>query len=182
MPNFEPDYIFDTFLVTPNNELAFTAANAIVHEIGTRYNPFFLYGAFSSGKTHLLHAIGNAVQEQQPATRILFVKGKDFAADIAFALRKRKLTNFYHKYQDCDFLMIKGFDALVDNDIAQNVAIRLFDALYRQKKQIIATTGLPTHLFPVMEAYLRDSYDTGLIADVLAPEELVKNRYLMLRD
>ena len=78
--------------------------------------------------------------------------------------------------------MIKGFDALVDNDIAQNVAIRLFDALYKQKKQIIATTGLPTHLFPVMETYLRDSYDTGLTADVLAPEELIKNRYRMLRD
>ena len=78
--------------------------------------------------------------------------------------------------------MIKGFDALVDNDIAQNVAIRLFDALYNQKKQIIATTGLPTHFFPVMETYIRDSYTTGLVADILAPEELIKNRFLMLRD
>src|SRR5665213_2213514 len=131
MLNFESDYIFDTFLVTPNNEMAFSAANAIVEEMGTRYNPFFLYGNFCSGKTHLLHAIGNAAVKKRTGMRILSVKGRDFAADISLALKKHKLTNFYQHYQNNDLLLIDGFEAIAYDDIAQNVALRLFDAVLK---------------------------------------------------
>jgi chromosomal replication initiator protein len=83
MPLFEPDYTFKHFVVTPNNELAFAAAAAIAKDPGSRYNPFFLYGDFGSGKTHLLHAVGNAIREEgTPGMRIMYVTGKDFAADM----------------------------------------------------------------------------------------------------
>jgi chromosomal replication initiator protein len=182
MLDFQSDYTFDRFLVTPNNEMAFDAANAIVEEMGTRYNPFFLYGGFGSGKTHLLHAIGNAAQKKQTGMRIALLKGKDLLAEISFGLKKHKLTNFYQRYQNYDLLLIDNFEALVWDDVAQNVALRLFDALWKQHKQIIVMTGMPTHRFPIIEGYFWDSYDTGLIAEIFAPEILVKNREILWRD
>jgi chromosomal replication initiator protein len=189
MLNFQPDYIFDTFVVTPNNEMAFSAANAIVDEMGTRFNPFFLYGAFGSGKTHLLHAIGNAAIKKRTGLRILLVSGRDFAADIATGLKRHKLpiglkkpmTTFYQHYQNYDLLMIDGLEAIAYDDVAQNVALRLFDAVQKHNGQIIATTRVPTHRFPVMESYFREAYTTELIGEILAPEALVKNRHLLWR-
>ena len=190
MLNFQSDYIFETFVVTPNNEMAFSAANAIVDEMGTRFNPFFLYGAFGSGKTHLLHAIGNAAIKKRTGIRILLVSGRDFAADIATGLKrhrlanglKKPLTTFYQKYQNYDLLMIDGFESLAYDDVAQNVALRLFDAVKKLNGQIIATTRVPTHRYPVMESYFRESYTTELIGEILAPEALVKNRHLLWQD
>jgi chromosomal replication initiator protein len=159
--------------------MAFSAANVIVDQMGTRYNPFFLYGAFGSGKTHLLHAIGNAAITKRTGMRIMLVSGKDFAADIASGLKKHKLTKFYQHYQDYDLLMIDGFEAIAYDDIAQNVALRLFDAVQKHCGQVIATTQIPTHRFPVMESYFREAYVSGLIAEILAPEALIKNRHLL---
>jgi len=182
--SFEPHYTFDTFVITPYNEAAFNAAQGVVKELGTRYTPLFICGSSFSGKTHLLHAIANAIMEQGDAS-ILSVKGKQFASDIAFALKKNKLkhklTDFYHNYQKCDILLIDGFDALVGDDVAQNVTMRLFDAMDKKRQQVIVTAGMESHRFPLIEEYLRFS-SAGMITDILAPEGLVKNRHLMLRD
>ena len=155
---FEPDYIFETFVVTPNNEMAFSAANAIVDEMGTRFNPFFLYGAFGSGKTHLLHAIGNAAIKKRTGLRIMIVSGRDFAADIATGLKRHKLaiglkkpmTTFYQHYQNYDLLMIDGLEYIAYDDVAQNVALRLFDAVQKHNGQIIATTNSTMPAFVAM--------------------------------
>jgi len=123
--------------------------------------------------------------------RILLVSGKDFAADIATGLKRHKLihglkrhmlTKFYQQYQNYDLLMIDGLEAIAYDDIAQNVALRLFDAVQKHNGQIIATTRVPTHRFPVMESYFREAYTTELIGEILAPEALVKNRHLLWRD
>jgi chromosomal replication initiator protein len=213
---FEADYTFDSFVATPNNELAFEAAQAIVREVGTRFNPFFFHGKSGSGKTHLLHAIGNAIQEQvqepphpaatkpwflirlfgvgddnidvsepqpsRPTMKSIFIEGADFVSDVSYALKKHRLTRFYQHYQNCDFLMIDGFEAFADKDIEQNAVIRLFDAMWKQKKQIIVASGLPSYRFPVIEEYFRTSYDTGLICDISSPEVLVANRAFLWRD
>jgi chromosomal replication initiator protein len=183
MPLFEPDYTFKHFVVTPNNELAFAAAAAIAKDPGSRYNPFFLYGDFGSGKTHLLHAVANAIREEgTPGMRIMYVTGKDFAADMPRTRNVRRPANyypFYRPYGACDFLMIDGFEALGDDDVAQNAAIRLFDMLFKEKKQIMITSALPAHHFPVILEYFRNSYDTGLVGDIRAPESLVKHRELL---
>jgi chromosomal replication initiator protein len=181
---FTPAYTFSSFIVAPYNEMAFEAAQAIVEEIGTRYNPFFLSGGFWSGKTHLLHAIGNAVQSKNgnyTSSRVFYVDGKVFAEDIALALKKRKLTALYKYYSPalCDILMIDGFQALEYDDIAQNVAMRIVNALQKETKQVVITSTRPVHRFPVVEEYFRSEFATGLISEILAPEAFVKHRDML---
>lgn len=101
------------------------------------------------------------------------------ASRISFFSSNPPLTNFYQHYQNYDLLMIDGFEALAYDDIAQNVALHLFDALLKHNGQVIATTRVPTHRFPVMESYFRDAYTTELIGEILAPEIMVKNRHLL---
>lgn len=175
---FEHDYTFDSFITTPHNEMAFNAAQMIAREPGTRYNPFFLYGDTVSGKTHLLHAIGNAASKEKSYLGTIYVSGKQLYSDISYAIKKHKLTLFYLNYQKCGLLMIDDFDIFANKDIEQNAAIRLFDAMWKSKKQVIVTSRLPSRHFPVIEEYFR-SYDTGLICDVTAPEGLMANKALL---
>lgn len=179
MTPLTPDYTFQTFLVTPYNEMARDASKAIAEDPGVRYNPFFLSGPFGSGKTHLLHAIGNAIEQDKNYLRVTLVRGRDLAADIARAVKKHKLTNFYHAYGACELLLIDGFEAVRGDDHAQNVAIRLIDDLVRRKRQVVIASALPFREFPVIERYFLTSYDRGLVAEVLAPEALVKHRELL---
>jgi len=177
--NFEADYTFESFVTTPHNELAFEAAKAAVEEPGTKYNPFFFYGGLGSGKTHLLHAIGNAMHKEHKDGKLLCVRGERFSSDVIYALKEHCLTRFYQRYQDCDFLMIDDFGGLDGEDAAQSAAVRLFDALWRKKKQVVIASELSFGSFPVIEAYFRLSCDTGLVCDILAPEGLVKNGALL---
>ena len=176
---FEPDYTFDSFVVTPHNEMAFNAAQAIAREPGARYNPFFLYGDTVSGKTHLLHAIGNAASKEKDYLGTLYVSGKQFYSDIVYALKKHKLTLFYRNYQKSALLMIDDFDVFEHKDVEQNAAIRLFDAMWKSKKQVIVTSRLPSRRFPIMEEYFYSSYDTGLICNVIPPDGLMANKALI---
>ncbi len=176
---FEPDYTFENFITTPYNEMAFGAAQAIVREIGTRYNPFFFCGEIDSGKTHLLHAIGNAINKERDDINLHYTSGTKFAADVVYAIKKHKVTNFYLEYLKCDFLIIDGFDALLDKDVEQNTVIRLFDEMWKRKKQIVVASRLSSRHFPVIEQYFKTSYDTGLMCDILAPEGLAANRALL---
>ena len=181
---FNPAYTFSSFIVAPYNEMAFEAAQVIAREQGSRYSPFFLSGGFWSGKTHLLHAIGNVLQSKdggRRSSRIFYVDGKVFAQDIATALKKRKLTALYKYYGPaaCDVLMIDGFQALEYDDVTQNVAMRIVNALQKEAKQVVIASTRPVHRFAVVEEYFRSEFATGLIAEVFLPEAFVKHRDVM---
>lgn len=194
MPKFEHDFTFESFVVTPYNELAFSAAKAIAEHPGTRFNPFFYHGEFLSGKTHLLHATGNALIERRPHIRILRVSGARLKHDISYALKNRKLSgikyalehnrgrlaNFNRLYRDCDVLMIDGFDELAECDLEQNVFIRLCTAMVTDRKQVMLAARLPYERFPVIAEYFRSSYTTGLVCEIFAPEELAANKAYFL--
>ncbi|MGB5292182.1 MAG: DnaA/Hda family protein, partial [Lysobacterales bacterium] len=94
-----PRYRFDNFVLGKSNELGFAAASQIAQKPGDAYNPLLLYGSTGLGKTHLLHAIGNKIREQNPGTKVLYLDSERFVSDMIKALRHGAIDNFKKHYR-----------------------------------------------------------------------------------
>lgn len=132
-------YTLDNFVVGKNNDLAAGVARLIVNQPGGKYNPFFLYGGPGLGKTHLVQAIGNAILERQPKTKILYTPMNHFYADFINSIRAGKGDDFIKKYQKLDVLIIDDFQMIIGKDRSQEEFFNIFNDLHQANKQIIVT-------------------------------------------
>ena len=108
--NLNPRYTLASFVVGPSNELAFAAASAIVNEVGSKYNPFFLYGGVGLGKTHLIQAIGNEVKKKYDnKIRPKYVPSERFTSDVVWAIRNKRMEDIKRKYRDVECDALIGF-------------------------------------------------------------------------
>ena len=105
--NLNPRYTLNSFIVGSSNELACAAAGAVVREIGTKYNPFFIYGGVGLGKTHLIQAIGNEIRElYKDKVRPKYVSSEKFTSDVVWAIRNKRMEDIKKKYRDVDVLIV----------------------------------------------------------------------------
>ncbi|EKD32753.1 MAG: hypothetical protein ACD_76C00153G0001, partial [uncultured bacterium] len=100
------DFTFDTFAVSPSNEMAYAAAQAVAKTPGKAYNPLFIYGGVGVGKTHLTQAIGHAVLLQRPDAAMIYCTGEDFTNEIINAIRRKETYPFKKKFRSADLLLI----------------------------------------------------------------------------
>ena len=169
-PELVARYRFDRFVDGPNNQFAFTAAKASAERPGRQYNPLFLYGGVGLGKTHLLHAVGHAVLEANPAARIVYVTSETFVNDLIAAIRKDKMHQFRTKYRDaCDVLLIDDIQFIAGKDRTQEEFFHLFNTLHSSHKQIVMTCDQVPRSIPDMEDRLKSRLEWGLIADIKPP-------------
>ena len=160
--NFNPCYTFETFEVCNANELAVAVA---AQSTGEEYNPFFLYGKHGSGKTHLLHAIGNGTLKQHSSAKILYLTGQEFVSDAASKSKK----NEKELYKEYDVLMVDGIRVMAGKEATQKLLLNIIDVFVASKKQVIITSELAPKCFSVI-----DTYDRGIIADIDCPQRNTK--------
>ena len=103
---FNSQYTFDTFVVGSSNKHAFSAAEAVAEERTTAYNPLFLYGQSGLGKTHLLYAIANRIQQKHPEYNIVYIRGEQFTNEFIEAVRSGKNFEFRDKYRNADLFLM----------------------------------------------------------------------------
>jgi chromosomal replication initiator protein len=169
--NLNPRYSLKSFVVGPSNELAFTAASAIVQEIGTKYNPFFVYGGVGLGKTHLIQAIGNEIQKKyQKRIRPCYVPSEKFLSDVVWGIRNKRMEDTKRKYRDVDVLIIDDIQFIGGKEKTEEEFFHTFNALYENNKQIIISSDRSPQSIPVLEERLRSRFEGGLIADIGYPE------------
>jgi len=169
--NLNPKYSLASFVVGPSNELAFAAAEAIAHEVGTKYNPFFIYGGVGLGKTHLLQAIGNEIRvAHHEKIRPRYVSSEKFTSDIVWAIRNKRMEDIKKKYRDVDVLIIDDIQFIGGKEKTEEEFFHTFNALYENNKQIIISSDRPPQSIPTLEERLRSRFEGGLIVDVGYPE------------
>ncbi len=163
------NYQFETFVVGPNNSLAYAAAQAVAEKPGVLYNPLFLYGSSGLGKTHLLHAVGNHLKVRNTKLRIVYQSADRFVNEFIHAIRFDKVAVFQQKYRELDVLLIDDIQFISHKEQTQEAFFHIFNTLYEARKQIVfSSDSLPGDIKGLAER-LRSRLDGGMIADIQPP-------------
>jgi len=166
---FNPRYTFDTFVVG-NNEFAHRAALAVAQKPGKSYNPLFLFGGVGLGKTHLLHAIGHHVLDENPKARVAYVSCEKFTNEFIDAIQNNSLVQFRRKYRHTDVLLIDDVQFLAGKERIQEEFFHTFNALHESHKQIVLTCDRPAGEIAGLEDRLVSRFVWGLVTDLQPPD------------
>ena len=166
-----PKYRFKNFVVGPANQLAHAASVACGSDPGSRYNPLFIYGGVGLGKTHLVNAIGHAIGQRNPRSRILYVSAEQFTNEFIWSLQNHQINTFRERYRrQCDVLLMDDIQFLAGREQTQEEFFHTFNALYHSDKQIVVTSDVYPHQISEMQERLISRFQSGMVADVQAPE------------
>ncbi|MFI5205427.1 MAG: chromosomal replication initiator protein DnaA, partial [Candidatus Paceibacterales bacterium] len=174
-----PKYLFETLIVGKNNELAHAAGQAVAKNPGTQYNPLFIYGGVGLGKTHLMHAAGHKLLQNNPKSRVLYITAEKFANDYVTAIAQKRMDDFKKEYRNVDALLIDDIQFMAGKEGFQEEFFHTFNELRDKGKQIIITSDRPPKEIPAIEQRLVSRFEWGMIADIQAPD--LETRMAILR-
>jgi chromosomal replication initiator protein len=167
--NLNQRYSFNSFVVGSFNELAYSASQAIIKKPGV-YNPLFIYGSTGLGKTHLIQATGNKLQEVFPNTTIFYTSSEKFSQDYVNALKNNKINQFKNRYRNYDILIMDDIQFFSGKEKLQEELFHLFNILYDRGKQIIFSSDKHPNYIIGLEDRLRSRFSAGMIVDVNKPD------------
>ena len=169
--NLNPKYTFKNFIVGSSNELAYAAAQAVVKDIGSKYNPLFIYGGVGLGKTHLIQGIGNEINTfYKGKVRVKYVFSEKFINDVVWAIKNRRMDDIKKKYRDIDVLIVDDIQFIGGKEKTEEEFFHTFNTLYGENKQIIISSDRPPQALPTLHERLRSRFEGGMIADVVYPD------------
>ena len=167
---FNPNYQFENFVVGSSNRFAHAAAMAVAESPASAYNPLFLYGGSGLGKTHLMHAIGQAVQKRDSHKRAVYTSTEKFTNEFITMLRENRLDAFKNHYRNTDVLLIDDIQFLINKSQTQEEFFHTFNALHDAGKQIVISSDRPPKELNPLEERLRSRFVQGLIIDIQPPD------------
>lgn len=168
--NLNANFTFDTFVQGKANQLAAAAARQVADNPGGSYNPFFIYGGVGLGKTHLMHAIGNALLKRKPDARVAYLHSERFVVDMVNALRHNKIDEFKRFYRSLDALLIDDIQLFANKDQSQEEFFHTFNTLLEGNKQVILTSDRFPKEVDGLEDRLKSRFGWGLTIAVEPPE------------
>jgi chromosomal replication initiator protein len=169
-PRLNARYTFENFVVSSCNQFAHAAALAVSEQLGSTYNPLFLYGGVGLGKTHLMQAIGNRLMRTRPDVALKFKTSEEFMNELITAIRFEETPQFRERYRSLDVLLIDDVQFLAGKESTQEEFFHTFNTLYDAGRQIVITSDCPPRKIPALEERLCSRFEWGLIADISPPD------------
>lgn len=165
-----PKYTLKNFVVGLSNNLAYAAAQAVVQNPGTSYNPLFVYGGTGVGKTHLMQGIGNALLEKNTALKIVYCSSEKFMNDFIQSIQTKRTGDFRAKYRNCDLLLIDDIQFISGRDSTQEEFFHTFNELQTKNAQVVLTSDRPPNDIQKLEPRLQSRFQGGLMVDIQLPD------------
>jgi chromosomal replication initiator protein len=179
LTDLNPRYTFEAFVIGESNRLARATAESIAKSPGTQYNPYVIYGGVGLGKTHLMHAIGNAMRRQHPKARVLYTTSEQFVNEYIGAVQNNALEAFRARYRSLDCLLIDDIQFLIAKERSEQEFFHTFNALFDSRKQIVVSSDRSPKEMTPLEQRLISRLEWGCVADIKPPD--LETRIAILR-
>ncbi len=173
LPNtsfLNPKYTLESFVVGPSNNLAFAAAQAVVQNPGTSYNPLFIYGGTGVGKTHLMVAIGNALLKKNPNSKVIYCSSEKFMNDYVTAIKDNRMGDLRARYRLASALIIDDAQFFSGREGTQEEFFHTFNELQAKNAQIVLTSDKAPNEIAKLEDRLKSRFQGGLMVDIQSPD------------
>lgn len=168
--HLNPSHVFSSFVVGSSNRFSHAAALSVAEKPGQAYNPLFLYGDVGLGKTHLLHAIGNAILQKAPNLVVRYMSCEKFTNEVINSIKDQKMIDFRKKYRKIDVLLMDDIQFIEGKESTQEEFFHTFNHLRDNGKQIVLTSDRPPKALAKLAERLRSRFEWGLIADIQPPD------------
>jgi chromosomal replication initiator protein len=168
--NLNPGFTFDSFVEGKSNQLARAASSQVAENPGNSYNPLFLYGGVGLGKTHLMHAVGNAMKAIHPQSQVVYLHSERFVAEMVKALQHNTINDFKRHYRSLDALLIDDIQFFAGKERSQEEFFHTFNALLEGEQQIIMTCDRYPKEVDGLEERLKSRFGWGLTVAIEPPE------------
>ena len=166
---------FENFVIGESNRMAYSMAVAVAEEPGRpMLNPLFIYGRSGLGKTHLMRAIQNYVNETRPDLSTVYVDSADFLsgyvdASVAHDKQKSSYKNFKHRYQNADILLIDDIQYLQGKEQTLDIVFQIFNKMVDEGKQVVLSADRAPKNITMDERY-QSRFNSGGTFDIQPPE------------
>jgi chromosomal replication initiator protein len=162
---------FTSFVVGECNKFGHAAASAVAESPADHYNPLYIYGDTGLGKTHLMHAIGNAIVARNPSAQVVYVTAEDFMNEMIRSIRFKRMEAFRTKYRrQANVLLVDDIQFLSGKERTQEEFFFTFNTLQTSGRQIVLASDVAPRNIKALEPRLRTRFEGGLIADVQPPD------------
>ena len=165
-----PGFTFELFVEGKSNQLARAAASQVSQNPGRSYNPLFIYGGVGLGKTHLMHAVGNAILARDPGARVSYVHSERFVGDMVKGLQHNTISEFKRSYRSLDALLIDDIQFFAGKERSQEEFFHTFNALLEGQRQIVLTCDRYPKEVNGLEERLKSRFGWGLTVAIEPPE------------
>ena len=155
--NLNPNYTFDNFIIGDFNKFSYMVAYEVANKPAEKYNPLVIYGKNGLGKTHLMHAIGNRILQNNPKSKIVYVTSEKF-------------TNNLIDFKNIDVLLMDNIQFIEGNEKIQERLLNIFNNLYYERKQIVLASDKHPHDIPEISARLKTRFEWGVVVDISTPD------------
>ena len=163
-------HVFDNFVRGQSNQIAKAAAEQVAANPGQAYNPLLICGSTGLGKTHLMHAIGNALRETNPGYRVVFLAVERFVNDMVNALRHDRINEFKDFYRSVNTLLIDDIHLFANKERTQEEFFHTFNALLEDGHQIVLTSDKYPRELDGIDERLKSRFAGGMTVFVEPPE------------
>lgn len=168
--NLKTNFTFDSLVVGESNRLSYSTGLKVAAQPGFFVNPLYIFGGVGLGKTHLMHAIGNQIMENDLNSNVLYIQASDFISDYSKAVQSQNMTSFEEKYENLDVLLVDDIQMLAQANKSQQEFFKLFNDLIGRQKQVVITSDCPAKKLTGIMDRLTSRFQMGVSVDIQQPD------------